>query len=84
MNDLIDGVRPKIPNSIVIASDGTVYWTDSDTNFSLNDGLYTIFADGTGRLVKIHLYKYFNNYLNFLYKYLELYDPSNTYYYTLF
>lgn len=58
MNDLIDGVRPKIPNAIVVASDGTVYWTDSDTNFSINDGFYSMFVDGTGRLFKLKIYVY--------------------------
>lgn len=53
MDDVIDGVKPKLPNSVAIASDGTVYWTDSDTNYALHDGLYTIFTDGTGRFVKI-------------------------------
>lgn len=52
MDDIIDGVKPKIPNSVIVASDETVYWTDSDTNYLLNDGLYTLFADGTGRLVQ--------------------------------
>ncbi|KAL5237931.1 hypothetical protein ACI65C_005341 [Semiaphis heraclei] len=52
MDEVIDGVRPKIPNSVVIASDDTMYWTDSDTNYKLHDGLYTLFVDGTGRLLK--------------------------------
>lgn len=50
----IEGVLPKLPNSLTIASDGIIYWTDSDTNFRLHDGVYTIFADGTGRLVYIN------------------------------
>lgn len=49
MDEIIDGVRPKIPNSVVTATDGAIYWTDSDTNYKLHDGLYTIFVDGTGR-----------------------------------
>ncbi|KAL4105287.1 hypothetical protein QTP88_020540 [Uroleucon formosanum] len=52
MDEVIDGVRPKLPNSVVIASDGTMYWTDSDTNYKLHDGIYTLFVDGTGRLLK--------------------------------
>uniref|UniRef100_A0A2S2PC81 Adipocyte plasma membrane-associated protein n=1 Tax=Schizaphis graminum TaxID=13262 RepID=A0A2S2PC81_SCHGA len=52
MDEVIDGVRPKLPNSVVVTSDGTVYWTDSDTNYKLHDGVYTLFVDGTGRLLK--------------------------------
>lgn len=60
MDEVIDGVRPKIPNSVVIASDDTMYWTDSDTNYKLHDGLYTLFVDGTGRLMNI-FFLCFNN-----------------------
>lgn len=49
MEHVIDGFRPKLPNSVIVASDGIVYWTDSDTNFALHDGMYTLFTDGTGR-----------------------------------
>jgi len=52
MENEIDGFRPKIPNSVIVASDGAVYWTDSDRNFALFDGLYTVFTDATGRLLK--------------------------------
>ncbi|XP_026816428.1 adipocyte plasma membrane-associated protein-like [Rhopalosiphum maidis] len=52
MDEDIDGARPKIPNSVVVTSDGTVYWTDSDSNYKLYDGVYTLFVDGTGRLLK--------------------------------
>ncbi|VVC29780.1 Hypothetical protein CINCED_3A009369 [Cinara cedri] len=52
MDQPIEGVRPKFPNSVTIASDGTIYWTDSDTNFKLHDGVYTLLADGSGRLLK--------------------------------
>lgn len=53
MDEAIDGVRPKLPNSVVVASDGIVYWTDSSSNYKLFDGLYSYFVDGTGRLIKI-------------------------------
>jgi len=53
LDEVIDGVRPKLPNSVVVASDGFVYWTDSDTNYKLHDGVYSLFVDGTGRLMKI-------------------------------
>jgi len=49
MDEVIDGARPKLPNSVVVTSDGNVYWTDSDTNYKLHDGAYTLFVDGTGR-----------------------------------
>ncbi|XP_050438846.1 adipocyte plasma membrane-associated protein Hemomucin-like [Adelges cooleyi] len=52
MTDIIDGKPPNLPNSVVVASDGSVYWTDSDSNHKLHDGLYTVFVDGTGRLLK--------------------------------
>lgn len=64
MDEEIDGVKPKIPNSVIVASDGTIYWTDSDTNYDLYDGVYTIFADGTGRFVTIftqNIYYYYTN-----------------------
>lgn len=60
MEEAIDGVQPNLPNSIAIASDGTIYWTDSDTNYKLHDGLYSLFVDGTGRLMDI-CFLYFNN-----------------------
>jgi len=53
LDDVIDGVRPKLPNSVVVASDGTMYWTDSDTNYKLHNGVYTLLVDGTGRLINI-------------------------------
>uniref|UniRef100_A0A2H8TTQ5 Adipocyte plasma membrane-associated protein n=1 Tax=Melanaphis sacchari TaxID=742174 RepID=A0A2H8TTQ5_9HEMI len=52
MDEVIDGARPNLPNSVVVASDGTVYWTDSDINYKLYDGVYTMLVDGTGRLLK--------------------------------
>lgn len=51
MDEIIDGIQPNLPNSVVIATDGAIYWTDSDTNYGFHDGLYSIFVDGTGRQV---------------------------------
>lgn len=48
----IEGKLPKMPNSVTVASDGTVYWTESMTENSLEDGLYSLLASGSGRLVK--------------------------------
>jgi len=49
MEEVIDGSRPKLPNAVIVATDGIVYWTDADVNFALNDSLYAFYADGTGR-----------------------------------
>lgn len=48
----IEGKVPRTPNSVTVASDGMVYWTDSTTADSLEDGLYSFLASGSGRLVK--------------------------------
>uniref|UniRef100_A0A1B6M1N5 Strictosidine synthase conserved region domain-containing protein n=2 Tax=Graphocephala atropunctata TaxID=36148 RepID=A0A1B6M1N5_9HEMI len=52
MNDTIDGKKPRIPNGVTVASDDSVYWTDSSTSHSLHDGLFTALANGNGRLLK--------------------------------
>jgi len=52
MDEVIDGACPNLPNSVVVSSDGTVYWTDSSINYKLYNGFYTDFVDGTGRLLK--------------------------------
>jgi len=71
MDEVIDGVRPNLPNSVVIASDGTMYWTDSDSNYKLHDGFYTLFTDGTGRLINIFLLYFINKHgIIFLNKYI--------------
>ncbi|XP_021935235.1 LOW QUALITY PROTEIN: adipocyte plasma membrane-associated protein-like [Zootermopsis nevadensis] len=51
-DELIDGKINKIPNSVDVADDGTVYWTSSSCNFHLNDGLFDLLADGSGRLIR--------------------------------
>lgn len=48
-NTKIEGRAPKIVNSITLASNGDIYWTDSSTDFHLEDGVYSFLADGTGR-----------------------------------
>ncbi|KAK7580269.1 hypothetical protein V9T40_000898, partial [Parthenolecanium corni] len=48
----IEGRKPKLVNSVAIASDGTIYWTESDSNFYLHDLLLSFLADGSGRLFK--------------------------------
>ncbi|XP_057320752.1 adipocyte plasma membrane-associated protein Hemomucin-like [Microplitis mediator] len=47
----IEGKIPMIPNSIDIASNGDLYWTDSNTNFKLFEGLFSILSDPSGRLI---------------------------------
>lgn len=49
---LIEGKTPKLFNSVVVASDGSVYWTDSDTNFDLKNLVFSMLADGSGRLIR--------------------------------
>lgn len=46
---VIEGRKPKLFNSVVVASDGKVYWTDSDSNVDLKNLMYSFFGDGTGR-----------------------------------
>lgn len=48
----IEGKVPKLPNSITVASDGTVYWSDSSSTHLLQDGLYASVGNGNGRLIK--------------------------------
>lgn len=45
----IEGKKPMIPNSLVISKSGDIYWTDSSSDFKLEDGIYTMLGDGTGR-----------------------------------
>lgn len=51
MDQEINGKKPKLPNSVAIASNGDIYWTDSSTEFFLYDGVYDMLADGSGRLI---------------------------------
>uniref|UniRef100_A0A1Y1MAF0 Strictosidine synthase conserved region domain-containing protein n=1 Tax=Photinus pyralis TaxID=7054 RepID=A0A1Y1MAF0_PHOPY len=51
MDQEINGKKPKMPNSVAIASNGDIYWTDSSTEFFLYDGVYDMLADGSGRLI---------------------------------
>ncbi|CAH0550989.1 unnamed protein product [Brassicogethes aeneus] len=45
----INGYKPKIPNSVAVASNGDIFWTDSSTDFLLQDGIYAVLSDGSGR-----------------------------------
>jgi hypothetical protein len=53
IDEPVEGKINKLPNSLDIASDGTVYWTTSSCNFHLDNGVFDMLADGSGRLVKI-------------------------------
>ncbi|OXU30113.1 hypothetical protein TSAR_003789 [Trichomalopsis sarcophagae] len=48
----IDGKVPMIVNSLDIASNGDIYWSDSSTEFSLEDGSYTTLSNPSGRLIR--------------------------------
>ncbi|CAH0550988.1 unnamed protein product [Brassicogethes aeneus] len=51
MDAEINGKKPKLPNSLVVAQNGDLYWTDSSTEFILQDGIIDMLADGSGRLI---------------------------------
>ncbi|KAG7202561.1 hypothetical protein KM043_009757 [Ampulex compressa] len=46
----IEGKVAKIPNSLDIAKNGDIYWTDSSSDFPLYDGVYSAIANPSGRL----------------------------------
>ncbi|XP_012055281.1 PREDICTED: adipocyte plasma membrane-associated protein-like [Atta cephalotes] len=47
----IDGKIPRIPNNIDIAKNGDIYWTDSNTDFAINDLAMTFLTNPSGRLI---------------------------------
>lgn len=43
--------RPaKIFNSVAVSKSGDIFWTDSSSDFTLEDGVYTLLANPSGRL----------------------------------
>ncbi|XP_015518729.2 adipocyte plasma membrane-associated protein [Neodiprion lecontei] len=48
----IEGKLPLLANSLDIAANGDIYWTDSSQDFILQDGVYTCLANPAGRLIK--------------------------------
>ncbi|KAI4477738.1 hypothetical protein M0804_012566 [Polistes exclamans] len=48
----INNKVPKLPNSLDIAENGDVFWTDSSTDFHLYDGLFSTFVNPSGRLIR--------------------------------
>lgn len=47
----IEGKVPMVTNSLDIASNGDIYWSDSSTEFTLEDGVFTMLANPSGRFV---------------------------------
>lgn len=43
--------KPSLLNSVALHSNGDLYFTDSSSEFTLEDGLYTVMANPSGRLV---------------------------------
>lgn len=55
LNQEIEGKsprKPKIPNSVAVHTSGDIFWTDSSSDFKLEDGVYTMFANPSGRWVQ--------------------------------
>ncbi|XP_043581687.1 adipocyte plasma membrane-associated protein-like [Bombus pyrosoma] len=48
----IDGKIPRVVNSLDIAKNGDIYWTDSSIDFPLHDSTYTFLANPSGRLIR--------------------------------
>lgn len=51
---IIQGENPRKPmlfNSVALHSNGDIYFTDSSSEFTLEDGLFTVMANPSGRLV---------------------------------
>lgn len=48
----IEGKIVRVANSVVVASDGTIYWTSSictNSDVNVEDALVALFGDGNGR-----------------------------------
>ncbi|XP_034941398.1 adipocyte plasma membrane-associated protein-like [Chelonus insularis] len=48
----IDGKIPMVPNSIDVAKNGDLYWTDSSTEYKLYDGIFIMLSNPSGRLIR--------------------------------
>ncbi|XP_058118983.1 adipocyte plasma membrane-associated protein Hemomucin isoform X2 [Anopheles ziemanni] len=44
--------KAKFFNSVVVARNGDIFWTDSSSDFTLQDGVFAVFANPSGRLFK--------------------------------
>ena len=41
--------KAKIFNSVAVTKNGDIYWTDSSSDFGIQDGIYTLLANPSGR-----------------------------------
>lgn len=47
----IEGRKPTLFNSIALAANGDFYWTDSSSTSTLENGVFGMLLDGSGRYV---------------------------------
>ncbi|XP_072929818.1 adipocyte plasma membrane-associated protein Hemomucin-like [Epargyreus clarus] len=48
----IEGRKPMLFNSVALAANGDLYWTDSTSDYNLKDGVFAIVSDPSGRLFR--------------------------------
>jgi len=73
LDEVIDGVRPKLLNAVVIASDGTIGTIGTvvldrviqTINYTM-EFIHYIFADGTRRVINIFFLYFINKHLKYL------------------
>ncbi|EGI67195.1 PREDICTED: adipocyte plasma membrane-associated protein-like [Acromyrmex echinatior] len=53
----IDGKIPRMPNSIDIAKNGDIYWSDSNSHFAICDLVMTFLINPSGRLIRYNAAK---------------------------
>lgn len=53
----IEGRIPKLFNSVALDKNGNLFWTDSSSDFSLQDGILIVLADPSGRLLQYNAAK---------------------------
>ncbi|CAG9860313.1 unnamed protein product, partial [Phyllotreta striolata] len=51
-NEEIGGAKPMLFNSLDLASNGDIFWSDSSSQFHLNDLTFDSLADASGRLIR--------------------------------
>ncbi|XP_058808450.1 adipocyte plasma membrane-associated protein Hemomucin-like isoform X2 [Phymastichus coffea] len=54
-NTPIEGKVPLVFNSLDIASNGDIYWSDSSTEFDLQNGLFAMLTNPSGRLMRYNV-----------------------------
>ncbi|XP_072390728.1 adipocyte plasma membrane-associated protein Hemomucin-like [Diabrotica undecimpunctata] len=50
-DQIIDGKKSKWFNGIAVSKNGDIFWTDSSSTFHLENGLFELLSDPSGRLV---------------------------------